>query len=82
MQQEITEAGDEGQRRYEEEVPRRRRTAEGLLQAINGAMEAKRKSFSSGFTKLLTISNPGNGKSFLTEVILLLNLPLKLSTNI
>ncbi|KAG0597119.1 hypothetical protein M758_UG312600 [Ceratodon purpureus] len=65
--QEISEAGDEGQRRYKEETPRRRRTADGLLQAINGAMEAKKKSLSPAFTKFLTISNPANGRSFLTE---------------
>ena len=62
------EAGDEGQRRYEEETPRRRRTAEGLNAAINGAMEAKRKALTAPFTKFLAIANPANGKNFLPEV--------------
>ena len=71
MQHEITEAGDEGQRRYKDETPRRRRIANGLMKAINGAMDAKRKTLSAAFTKYLSISNPANGKQFLMEVWLL-----------
>ena len=68
------EAGDEGQRRYEEETHRRKRTAEGLNAAINGAMESKRKALTAPFTKFLAIANPANGKNFLPEVIALLSL--------
>ncbi|KAG0631975.1 hypothetical protein M758_1G295400 [Ceratodon purpureus] len=66
--QDIMEAGDEGQRRYEEETHRRRRTAEGLNAAINGAMEAKRKALTAPFNKFLAIANPANGKNFLPEI--------------
>lgn len=62
------EAGDEGQRKYEEDTLRRRRTAQGLNAAINGAMEAKRKALTAPFNKHLAIANPANGKNFLAEV--------------
>ncbi|KAG0574790.1 hypothetical protein KC19_VG291500 [Ceratodon purpureus] len=63
------EAGDEGQRRYEEETPRRRQTADGFNAAINGAMELKRKALTAPFNKFLAIANPANRRNSLPEVL-------------
>jgi hypothetical protein len=41
-QQEIAEASDDGQQRYEEETPAGKRTAEGLETAINNAISLKK----------------------------------------
>jgi hypothetical protein len=55
MQQEITDAGDEGQRRYDEETPPQLRTGNGLSAAINNAIEAKKTKLTAPFTKYLAI---------------------------
>jgi hypothetical protein len=62
------EAGDEGQRRYEEETNPKRQTTAGLTTAINTAMDVKRAKLLTSFIKFLTIANPCNGSQFLEEV--------------
>ena len=53
---------------YEEETPFKLRTARGLISAINNTMEAKRKSLTAPFSKLLAIANADNRDDFLLEV--------------
>jgi hypothetical protein len=67
-QQEIAEASDDGQQRYEEETPAGKRTAEGLETAVNNAISLKKQKLNAPFTKYLTIANPVNGSDFLEEV--------------
>jgi hypothetical protein len=67
-QQELAEAGDEGQRRYEDETPPEARTSESLNHAINSAVELKKQKLSAPFKKCLSIVNPANGVDFLDEV--------------
>jgi hypothetical protein len=67
IQQEIIEAGDEGQRRYEDETPVGKQTAPGLENAINNAVIIKKQKLSAPFAKYLAIANPGNGSEFLEE---------------
>jgi hypothetical protein len=68
LQQDIAEASDEGQRRYEDETPARRGTVDRLNHAMNSVMEAKKTKLNAPFMKHLTIANPANGKDFLDEV--------------
>jgi hypothetical protein len=68
-QHEIAEAGDEGQRRYEDETPAGKRTAAGLEKAINTAINLKKQKLNAPFTKYLIIANPSNGSEFLEEVL-------------
>jgi hypothetical protein len=67
-QQELAEAGDDGQRRYEDETPPGARTSEGLNHAINSAVESRKQKLSAPFNKCLTIANPVNSEDFLDEV--------------
>jgi hypothetical protein len=57
-QQEIAEAGDEGQRKYEDDTD--------VANAINSTMDLKRSKLNAG--KYLAIANPRNGDGFLAEV--------------
>jgi hypothetical protein len=68
IQQDIAEAADEGQRRYEDETAPGKRTVDGLQTAMNSAMETRRLKLTAPFNKYLTIANPVNGKDFLDEV--------------
>ena len=68
MQQELTEAGDEAQRRYEEETDPDSHIASGLTSAISAGTDAKRQKLTIAFTKYLSIANLANGKHFLSEV--------------
>jgi hypothetical protein len=68
MQQEIAEAGDKGQRRYDEETPPQLRMDNGLSTAINSTIEAKKAKLTTPFTKYLAISNLTFGLDFLHEV--------------
>ena len=68
LQHDIAEAGDDAQRRYEEETPVESRSASGLRAAINAAMDAKKAKLNTPFTKYLAIANPHNEVSFLLEV--------------
>ena len=68
FQQDIAEAGDEGQRKFEDEHDKSSRSAAGLRVAIIAAMEAKRKQLNTPFTKFLSIANPHNGANFLIRV--------------
>jgi hypothetical protein len=65
-QQEIAEAGDEGQRKYEDDTDVAMRTEAGLNNAINSTMDLKRSKLNAG--KYLAIANPRNGDGFLAEV--------------
>ena len=69
MQQELAEAGDEAQRRYEDETDPDSRTASGLTSAISAGTEAKRQKLTTAFTKYLSIANLENGKHFLSEIL-------------
>ena len=68
MQQELAEAGDEAQRKYEDETDPDSRTASGLTNAISVGTEARRQKLTTAFTKYLSIANITNGKHFLSEV--------------
>ena len=68
LQQDIAEAGDEAQRKFEDEHDKSNRSAAGLRGAIVAAMEAKRKQLNTPFTKFLSIANPHNDANFLIEV--------------
>ena len=68
MQQELAEAGNEGQRNYKEETDEDSRTATGLTTAITAGIEAKQQKLTTTFTKYLSIANPANGTQFLSEV--------------
>jgi hypothetical protein len=81
-QQEIAEAGDEGQRKYEDDTDVAMRTEAGLTNAINIAMDLKRSKLNAPFTKYLAIANPGNGDGFLAEVWYILKLHNLRSTQI
>ena len=67
-QQEIAKAGDEGQRKYEDDTDIAMRTEVGLNNTINSAMDLKRSKLNAPFTKYLAIVNPRNGDGFLAEV--------------
>ena len=68
MQQELAEAGDEAQRRYEDETDFDSRTAASITSAISAGTEAKQQKLTIAFTKYLSIANSTNGKYFLSEV--------------
>ena len=68
MQQELAEAGDETQRKYEEERDEDSRTATDLIIAITADVEAKQQKLTTAFTKYLSIANLANGAQFLSEV--------------
>ena len=73
LQQDIAEAGDEAQRKFEDEHDKSSRSAAGLRGAIVATMEAKRKQLNTPFTKFLSIANPHNGANFLIEVRMICN---------
>ena len=68
LQQELAEAGDEAQRKYEEETDKNSRATIGLTSAITADIEAKQQKLTTAFTKYLSIVNPANGTQFLSEV--------------
>ena len=68
LHQDITEAGDKVQRKFEDEHDKSSRSAADLRGAIVAAMEAKQKQLNTPFTKFLSIANPHNGANFLIEV--------------
>jgi hypothetical protein len=70
-QHEIQEAGDEGQRQYEDETLLQHRTHKGLTDAINNAIDLKKHKLNAPFNKYLSIANPANGEEFLSEVRLI-----------
>ena len=53
MQQELAEAGDKAQRKYEEEIDEESRIATGLTSAIIAGIEAKRQKLTTASTKYL-----------------------------
>ena len=68
LQQDIAEAGDKAQRKFEDEHDKSSRSAVGLRGAIVATMEAKQKQLNTPFTKFLSIANPHNRANFLIEV--------------
>ena len=56
-QQDLAEAGDDAQRKYEDEMEEALGTSKGLIAAIFVTMEAKRQKLSASFNKLLIIAN-------------------------
>ena len=68
LQQDITEARNEAQRKFKDKHNKSSRSATGLQGAIVAAMEAKRKQLNTPFTKFLSIANPHNGANFLIDV--------------
>ena len=68
LQQDIAEALDKAQRKFEDKHDKSSRPAAGLRRAIVATMEAKRKQLNTPFTKFLSIANPHNGTNFLIEV--------------
>jgi hypothetical protein len=68
-QKELTEAGDEGQRWYEDETQPGEQTEHGLNNAINSAIESKKHKLNAPFNKYLTLANPRNGEDFLEEPV-------------
>ena len=70
MQQDISKAGDEAQRKYEEEHREGTQTESGFRASISSAMDAKCQKLNTPFTKHLAIVNPHNGITFLMEVMI------------
>ena len=68
MQQEIAEARDKGQRRYDKETLPQLYMGNGLYVAINIAIKAKKAKLTIPFTKYLAISNLAFGPNFVHEV--------------
>ena len=68
MQQELAEARDEAQTRYEDEADPNSRIVAGLTSAFSAGIEAKWQKLTTAFTKYLSIANLANGKHFLSEV--------------